>query len=166
MKRVVLSVMACLLVRMTAPVAAAAQTDFTGLQLKPGKLVRVTESGGTRVTGVLTRVTQESIEIEGRPFSPSTVTRIERRGDRLWNGLAIGAAAGLVMAALPNEACFDKSGVECALTGMETGALLGLLVDGLHRGYTTVYRSPGKALVRLAPQVDRRRKGVALSMRF
>src|SRR5262245_48290262 len=118
MNRVVLSVMTCLAIRMAVPAAAAAQAGFTSMALEPGSVVRVTEADGTRTSGKLGEVTSNSITVGDRTFSSSSVTRVERRGDRLWNGLAIGAGAGLAMSAIPSEACTHKSGVECALTGM------------------------------------------------
>ncbi|HKB12274.1 MAG TPA: hypothetical protein VKD69_16545, partial [Vicinamibacterales bacterium] len=87
-----LALMACVAIRMATPALAAAQTDFAALRLKPGKIVRVTEEDGTRTKGLLTNLTPDTIGVGDRTFSATRVARIEREGDALWNGIAIGAA--------------------------------------------------------------------------
>ena len=136
---------------LAAPVAARAQEPFGPVKLD--QEVRVTDEGGNQVSGRIRGLTADSLTIGDRVFTTSQVAKIERRGDKLWNGLLIGAAVGVFLPLLPSEACFNQSRAGCVASGIETGALLGLLVDALHRGYTTVY-------------VDRHAKGLSIAWRF
>jgi hypothetical protein len=148
MKRLVVG-LACAGVLAALP--AAAQEPFGPIRID--QEVRVTDESGRQVTGRIRGLTADSFAVGDRTFTASQVASIERKGDRLWNGVLIGAAVGAFLPLLPTEACFNQSGAGCVASGIETGALLGLLIDALHRGYTTIY-------------VDHHAKGVTFAWRF
>src|SRR5262245_14433610 len=84
---------------------SAQAQDFGELKLMPGQMVRVTDATGSRITGEVASLTKESLRIGNQEFTPAKVTKIERRGDKLWNGILIGAAVGAGLSQIPNEAC-------------------------------------------------------------
>jgi len=140
--------------------------DLDRLKLQTGQSVRVTDDAGVRTSGPILSITAESLRLGDREFTRAEIARIERRGDKLWNGLAIGAAIGLLLPLLPTEACLNRSTGECIASGVVSGALVGVGIDAIHRGYTTVYRgAPGKTLA-LAPQIDRQSGRIAVALRF
>src|SRR6185436_2628443 len=107
-------------------------------------------------------VNQETI-----PYEPGL--KIARQGDRLWNGMIIGAgigvAAGMTIGA---EACLEDSIAPCAIGGAAVWAGIGALVDWLHKGRTTIFQAPqaGKPGVRLVPAIGPERKKVDLVLSF
>jgi hypothetical protein len=144
---------------------AAAQQGFA--QVKPGQEVRVTDVAGDRLAGRIDALTNEALTVEGRVLSAAQVAKIERKGDSLWNGLAIGAAIGVLLPLLPTEACSNQSDAGCIASGIVTGALLGLAFDAAHRGYTTVYRADrGKPSVRVVPKINPHTGQLAVSLSF
>lgn len=90
-----------------------------------------------------------------------------RHSDRLWNGLAIGTAAGALGGLVPDyyddcEECHDALYGSIAL-----GAGVGLLIDVLVRPTRVVYRAPGGgAKMSFALECTARRTAVLLSFRF
>ena len=156
MKRMVFAAVALL-----ACGGAAAQ-DLGGVPVKPGQQVRVTDDTGARVTGPLVSISHEAMRVGNQEFASARVTKIERRGDRLWNGILIGAAVGAGLSQIPNEACMDNTRAECIGLGIESGVLMGLIVDLLHRGYTTVYRGAPRTSARVTPIVDRHARGASV----
>ena len=141
--------------------------DLDGLKLHTGQSVRVTDDAGIRTSGPILSITAESLRLGDREFTRAEIARIERKRDRLWNGLAIGAAVGALLPLLPTEACLNQSTGECVAAGIVSGALLGVGIDALHRGYTTVYRGDAaKKSVRVAPQIERHAQGLSLVMTF
>jgi hypothetical protein len=126
---------------MLATVHAAAQADFAGLDLKAGDIVYVTESSGTKVTGRLSSVSPALLVVDKYVFKPAPGLRIERRGDRIWDGAAIGVAAGVGLGALTaaGECGIDRGGWRCTLAGAGWLGLIGTLIDWRHVGRTEVY---------------------------
>jgi len=144
---------------------AAAQEGFP--QVKAGESVRVTDLSGSRLAGRIEALTNDALTVQGRVLGVAQVAKIERKGDSLWNGLAIGAGAGLLLPLLPTESCSNQSTAGCVASGIVTGALLGLAIDAIHRGYTTVYRAGhGKPSVRVLPELGGRGGHVELSLSF
>ena len=148
---------------------AYAQTDFTGLKARTGDLVYVTRATGTTINGPLGTVSPSSITInqETIPYEPGL--KIAREGDRLTNGIIIGAAIGVVMGSTVGaEACLDDPIVACAAGGAAVWAGIGALVDWLHKGRTTIFQAPraGNPSVRLMPAFGPERKKVDLVFSF
>ena len=81
---------------LAAATVAEAQTDFTSLRIKPGDFVYITSSSGVQVGGILETIAPDSLSLAGRTFKPEPGLRIERRGDPIWDGAAIGAGVGLL----------------------------------------------------------------------
>ena len=144
--------------------AAMAQEPLSPLRLH--QEVRVTDDAGGHVEGRVDALTTDSLTVNGRVFETARLTKIERKGDSLWNGLIIGAGVGVFLPLLPTEACTNQSRGGCVASGIVTGALLGLAIDAIHRGYTTVYRADRGRTVRVVPRVDPHSRGVAVALEF
>jgi hypothetical protein len=133
-------------------VSAAAQepaTSFPDLRgrLPLGSTIVVIDDAGRRTIGRITEISETTLRVlvDGnvRAFSAPEVTRVQqRRGDPLWNGLLIGAAAGSGYGIYwyfrdPNECGGTVCGQDLAM-GAGVGAAIGLAIDAV-----TVYVSPG-----------------------
>jgi hypothetical protein len=148
---------------------AYGQTDFTGLKANPGDIVYVTRATGATISGPLDAVSPSSITVnrETVPYEPGL--KIAREGDRLTNGIIIGAAIGVVMGSTVGaEACLDSPLVACAAGGAAVWGGIGALVDWLRKGRTTIFEAPraGKPNVRLVPAIGLERKKVDLVLSF
>jgi hypothetical protein len=145
---------------------ASAQADFTGLPLRIGDLVQVTESSGSTTTGRLTDLTSSRAVVSAREFAPAPGLRIERLGDRVWDGTAMGAGlgsvVGLVMAS--GECGVDWPEWKCSMTGTMWGGLIGTLLDWTRKERITVYiYEPPKTVSGRTVSLPR---SVAISVRF
>lgn len=161
-----------LIVLMVFPAPAAAQEgDWrTGSgRLVAGQELQIVLDDGSTHRGRLRTLDRLSLTInEGSKavtFELARVKEVGRRGDRLWNGPTLGAlvgvaATGVVMLSECGERpgrCPDKA--EFMLTYTAVGAGVGLLVDVLHVGFTTVYRRRATQIIVL-PFVSSRHYGV------
>jgi hypothetical protein len=105
-----------------------------------------------------------------RYFEAKDVRQVRRDGDPLWNGLAIGAAFGVVGAALPDNMCSgqpptcdDKQIPErVAFFALATAAGIG--IDALRRDRTSLYRSPDRLTLRVIPALAPGRKAWSITM--
>jgi hypothetical protein len=157
-------------------------TSFEQLKVivKPGDKVRVTEATGQITKGKIAGFAGSSLRLaEGggiREFAEKDVLEIkQRRADSLHNGaitgLIAGAAFGTLSAflgdCLSDPCTAERVAVIAVTSGVGTG--IGVGIDALITKTKVVYRGPLKpSTVRLniAPIIDRRSKGVALSVRF
>jgi hypothetical protein len=161
-----------MLLYVAAPATTWAQDDFSRLALKPGQVVFVTDaSTGTTVSGVATQVTASELTVDGRRFTPAPGLKIARKGDALWNGAAIGFAAGAVSGlTIGAEACADSSQWHCVVGGGVTLAAIGALIDWAHAGRTTIYdgrrASAGRTAWTVVPSVTDQRRSLAITTRF
>lgn len=111
-----------------------------GQQLHRNDRVRITSANG-RVDGKLVRLTADELlmTIEGNPstFRCPQIERIEKRGDPVWTGAAIGVA----IAAVPAwNGCQNKGrNLPCVAVGLGTFAAIGGLLDKAHVHARTVY---------------------------
>jgi hypothetical protein len=147
---------------------ADGQTDFTGLKARSGDVVFVTRATGSTITGPLGAVSPSRITVnqETIPYEPGL--KIAREGDRLLNGIIIGAGIGVLAGTtIGAEACPDAP-LACAAGGAAVWGGIGALVDWLHKGRTTILEVPrsGKTGVRLQPALDLVNRRVDLVLAF
>ena len=160
---------------------AAVSRSFQDLRgrVKPGTTVSVIDTTGNEIRGEIVEIASSSLAllIDGnrRDLPESSVLRIARRGDPVWNGTAIGAAVGAgvglaILGALCEGIC--RGPVETTApfvlftTGVWTG--IGVLVDALIRGETLIFQASGapSGSVSVSPIISKERKGVAVSLSF
>ena len=151
---------------------AAAQTtpDFSALRARVGDEIVVTSAEGVEVGGRLTALTPSALSIDGYSFTPADAVKVERPGDSVWNGAAIGYGVGALFGlTIGSEACLHSAVWRCVNSGGIAYGLLGALIDYAHKGRRTIYRSPSAAprkAVRLVPDIGPERKGVAVALAF
>jgi hypothetical protein len=164
----------CGIVFVLASSAAAAQTapDFSALRARVGEQIVVTSAEGVEIGGRITKISPSALSIDGYAFTPEEAVKIERPGDSLWNGAAIGYGVGALFGAtIGAEACLHtrESTWRCVNSGGIAYGLLGALIDFAHKGRRTIYRSPSAAprkAMRLVPDIGPERKGVAVALAF
>jgi hypothetical protein len=138
-----------------APAGAQQPADvWPGLDTSKLQTVFVTDAAARETAGKLLRIDPESLAMlvdgQERRLDRERIVRIQKR-DTLRNGVLIGAglgvALGLVSAGISD--CPGDPGGRCAgframMVGMSTVVYtgLGVSVDLLVRGRTTVYRAP------------------------
>jgi hypothetical protein len=113
-----------------------------------------------------------------KEFLARDIREIRRREpDSRWNGALIGLGAGIGAGLLSIPVSCGTSDRECGTIvglvfvpiGAAAGAVTGALIDGMIARSTTVYAGPSsrpRAAISFVPVTDRRRKGLALSIRF
>lgn len=179
-------VTALCLILLAAPSLAQAQevaTSFEQLKglVKNGDSVTVTDPTGGQVKGKIADLSPSSLALlvsgRRRELTEGDVTMIrQRRNDpltngALWGGL-VGAAIGFgTVAAMTCDGCSWEPASFPLLIGALFGGMgagVGVGIDALVRGQQVIY-SRGAAStprVRVAPLLDRERKGVFLSLGF
>lgn len=122
------------------PRSARAQADFSATTLAKGQIVRVTEPSGTFVQGVVTDVMPSSLQVDGHAFPPRVGLTVERLGDRIWDGAAIGFGVGALLGGSTNRTgCFSNKGPGCALKPGLVFGIIGALIDRAIVGRRTVF---------------------------
>ncbi len=151
---------------------AAAQTapDFSALRAGVGDEIVVTTPEGVEVGGRVTKISPSALSIDGYAFTPAEAVKIERPGDPVWDGFAIGYGVGALFGlTIGAEACLHQATWHCVNSGGIAYGLLGALIDFAHKGRRTIYKSgsaaPRKA-VKLVPDIGSERKGVAVALAF
>jgi hypothetical protein len=140
--------------------AATASAQVVGrfadlpLRLKVGDAVMIDARSDASFEGRLVRITSEQLVVAGpgppeRVFAAAEVQRVRRRGDGLGNGLRLGAVIGGifgcgVFGAFSGEFRVGDC-VQSLLIFGAAGAGLGLAVDAIHTGATTVFESPSSS---------------------
>jgi hypothetical protein len=144
--------------------------------LTPGMTAWVTASGGretkVRILGVSDGVVTAAEGEETRRLRADAITRVRvRRSDTVIEGALIGAgaavASGLVLCTLtePWRNCRDDIGPMTRIGAV--GAGIGIAVDALIRGRTTIYTAPGSSTrLHAVPLVGSGTAGVLLSVKF
>jgi hypothetical protein len=155
------------------PQGATRSLDST---LTPGMTAWITDSAGreekTRITGVSGGIVTATAGDEIRRLPTTDVMRVRvRHSDPVINGALIGAgaavASGLFLCNLtePWENCRDDVGPMLRIGAL--GAGIGIGIDALIRGRTTIYEAPpGSTRLHAAPIVGRRTGGLQLSLSF
>lgn len=153
-----------------ARIMAQGAPDFSALHVKVGDRVYITDATtGVEVNGPLAALTETRLVINGYTFRPGPALTIQRDGDSVWNGAAVGFALGaFALYPVVPETFVSQGGRVRVNNGLMWGAI-GALVDYAHRGRTTIYRGsshvfPGSA--RFLPQFDRGKKGISLAFAF
>lgn len=153
-----------------SPPPLAATEDFSRLTLKVGDTVYVTDlTSGVEVNGRLSTISEQSLSIDGYRFSAGPNLKIERRGDPIWDGAAIGFGFGSLMGlTIGAEGCLHQAVWHCVVAGGTYYGAVGALIDWIHKGRTTVYQSATgvHASMRVLPQISRDRRSVALAVSF
>jgi len=120
------------------------------LRLNIGDGVTVEDRSGAAVRGAVLRLTPEEIVITAkgaeRVFSSTSVRRVQKRGDSLANGMKIGAFIGGALGGALAGAFSGEFRASDFMQGVAifggVGLGLGLAVDAVHVGTTTVFSAP------------------------
>ena len=147
------------------PGSARAQTDFSATTLASGQVVRVTEPSGLWLQGVVTDVTPSSLSVAGRVFRPEAGLTVERLGDSLWDGAAIGFAVGALFGgSIDRTGCFSKKSIGCAVKpGLVFGGIAVLLDRAIVGRRTVFVGTPANAT---ALSISWRRGSLLVSLFF
>jgi hypothetical protein len=112
--------------------------EITRLDLKRGQRVWITE-GGITLEGSIVDLTRDRILADSHEFDTRASLRIEREGDPIWDGAAIGFGLGLLAGVAGAQGCPSSNHVpSCIMKPAIVTAGIGTLVDALHKGRTTV----------------------------
>jgi hypothetical protein len=154
----------------------------SGLKLKEGETIEITEASGRQYKAKIAAISRESLKIEmngiERDLKESQVVEIRhRRPDKWYNGMLIGLGAGVGAAVIGVYKACGPNDPECSAIaslaffptfagiGMGTGAA----IDFAIKKYDTVYARPGLGSIRslrIAPIVSRNTAGVSVSLGF
>jgi hypothetical protein len=154
------------------PVFAQAPDDGWGKaiqRLELGERVIFETTGAPRRTGLLQQASPEglSVMVDGQlvQVRRDDVDRLWKHGDPKWTGFVFGAVAAgaLISVAMISwcseyDSCTAGEVVGAALVYPAIGGLIGLEIDALIVGKTSVYRRP--RTVALAPMIGPHRAGV------
>jgi hypothetical protein len=169
-----------ILLAATASTASAqsrqsSQADL-GTVLQPGMTVWITDASGqerkTRILDVSGETVTAGAPDGARRLSIADISRVKvRHSDSVLNGAVIGAgaavASGLFLCSLtePWENCRDDVGPMIRIGAL--GAGIGIGIDALIRGRTTIYDAGGGSIrVQAAPIVGRGTRGVRVALTF
>ncbi len=155
-------------------------------RLAPGDLVHVVDEAGREAKGIVSALSPSSLVllVDGTPreLPEESVARIDRRGDRLRDGMLRGLIIGAITPAaiifsLCQDGCSQSSDRAAAISwslsfgliGAGAGAAAGAGVDALRIGRTTVYSAPAaskSARLAVLPEMSGGRKAVHVALRF
>ena len=145
-------------------------------RLTPGTAVAVTDTNGTEVRGKVSAVSATSLTLKvakaSREFDSTRVRYVRRDGDSLWNGLAIGAAIGILGAVLPDNRCggqpptCDDQQIPQRVTFFGVATAGGIGIDAWRRDRRSLYGSPGPVTLTVMPTLDRGRRGLSITVGF
>jgi hypothetical protein len=158
------------LVVFPAPGAAQEVDRATSLgRLVAGQELRIVLDDGLTRRGRLRALDPSNLTIDEASkavtLEVARIIEVGRRGDGLWNGPIFGALVGVaVTGVVMLSECGERPGrcpdkAEFMLTYTGVGAGVGLLVDVVHVGFTTVYRRRATQ-VTVLPFVSSRQYGL------
>jgi hypothetical protein len=153
-----------------APESAGPALADASRRIAWGDTVVVTDRTGRTTRGTLLVLSATSIKLACpavREIPIDQILRIDKRGDSLSDGFKRGAIAGAALGVFRALQVKGPYGLMNIHTQAIEFGLLGLLVDAIHRGRTTVYRAPGNSAgLTVAPLGGRGRHGMAVSLKF
>jgi hypothetical protein len=130
--------------------------------------------GSTPIHGFLTRLTKTDLTLidednQEQVIPLESVWKIERSGDPIWNGFAIGGsiglAAGIGLAMELRGHTAEKIAIATYAAGIY--GLIGAGIDAMHVGTTTIYEAPGRRrALTIAPSRDLHGAMVGWQVRF
>ena len=166
------------------PVIAAAQQADTfedmSRAVETNQRVAIKDVGGATTRGEVLRVTASAITLQvglgrTRTFERATVSEV-RRSDRLWNGLLIGAGAGVLATEIWSHQLCGPRGYdpECSaivigvgwLTFVPGATVVGALIDKAIGNQLIYSRRPGGAAIHLRPTISPSQVGFAAGVTF
>jgi len=111
------------------------------MRARVGDLVYVSDPDRrVTVSGRVTSVSDQELTIDGYQFTPRPGLKVERSGDSIADGAALGfllgGVAGITVGA---EGCLNRSKTPCFLANAVVFAALGAYVDWQHKGRTVVF---------------------------
>ena len=123
--------------------SASAQpgASFHQLRARVGDFLFVTDPDRrVEISGHLTSMSDHELTIDGYRFVPKPGLKVERAGDTIWDGAALGfLAGGVAGVTVGAEGCLNRSMTRCFLgNGLVSGAL-GAYWDWRHQGRTVVF---------------------------
>lgn len=161
---------------LTVPSPAAAQSSVQDWHMLDGArltTVVVLDDSGQETAGRVVHLDTDAlvllVEDRERRFEATNVRRLAKKGDSLKNGALIGALVGGVLgAAAPASECSGTTLDALAPCGTQTRVVLGAIgaltgvgigvgIDALMSGRTTVYEAPGPGSP-LSPDTRRSRE--------
>jgi hypothetical protein len=138
--------------------------DFSALTLKVGDEVAVTAPDGTQTTGRVTSLAATTFREGNVDLSSTAPVRIERIGDPIWDGVAMGVGVATL------EAVAVQCSLRCGATIAAIYGTIGGIVDWRIKGRTVIYGAPDapgrSSSLRVIPEIDAHRKALALAVRF
>jgi hypothetical protein len=172
---------ACLFAGLVLPASAAAQNqiDYFGdvaAQLRPGEQAVIWTVAGEIVRGRFLEANDETIRLRREAgdieLASRDVQRVERAGDRIWDGAGIGGAVGFAAGAIlmatcePGFMCDNSWDAVLACGGMAAafGFGVGALGDWLIRPERLVFER-GAPRPRVSVSAALSRKGGAIRVR-
>ncbi|HZT78264.1 MAG TPA: hypothetical protein VFA27_16530 [Vicinamibacterales bacterium] len=125
--------------QLSMPVFTPADGEsFDTLHLKTGSRVVVTQ-GDLSVSGTVRQLDAKRLEVGERLFEPNAKLTIEKEGDPIWDGAAIGFLVGMIAPHLVEEGCWMQSAMRCSMEAGLEFAAIGAVIDFFHKGHTTIY---------------------------
>ena len=155
--------------------AVSAQTLASAARLtQPDDIVFVEDVDGRTIKGQLVALSETSIRL----LTPTAVIipaervrRIDKLGDPVADGFKRGALVGGVLGTFGAAVVLRRKDLVILMPKIMTaaveGGLIGMLVDSMHRGRTTVFRAASvPSRIGVAPLIARGERGVVVSMTF
>jgi hypothetical protein len=172
----ILAAVSTLLMGLWVPGPALAQeSDWqrASERLAGDQEITVVTTDGTTGKGVLTAIDASGVTLTLSTgtvrYDVSQIVEVRRRGDSVWNGALIGSAAGGAFGLLgyahpcSGRSCYREEFLGAFAT---LGLGVGLAIDALRVGSTSVYRQPSPRRVAILPLVGRQRFGAAALLTF
>jgi hypothetical protein len=130
--------------------------------------------GSTPIHGFLTRLTKTDLTLidednQEQVIPLESVWKIERSGDPIWNGFAIGGSIGLAAGIGLSAELRGHVAAKATFAVYSAGiyGLIGAAIDAMHVGKTAVYEAPGrKQALTIAPSHDLRGAMVGWRVEF
>jgi hypothetical protein len=173
---------ACITLCSLLPLTALAQTpravEEWPQSIAPKQRVAITDIGGDKHRGSVIGVTPDSITLREdgrtRTFERAIIAEV-RRGDRLWDGMLIGAGAGFLATEIWSYQLCGPRGydTECSaivtgvgwMTFVPGGTAVGALIDKF-TGNQLIYRRGRRNDVAVSPVVTPTARAAMVTIRF